>query len=171
MSNHNGKVSWPLFTSHTCAHTYPHAHARTLRGTFTDKATGVPHRVAIKRQKVLTNRPPHLKCLEEDFVTEGYIHAGLDHPNVLKQVARNAFATATTTTTTRTIISRSGHARRVACVTSKHAGLALLSAKQSHPHDPACCPPKCHTQPTNQLSRSLRMYPSQYTHVRHAACT
>jgi hypothetical protein len=56
-------------------------------GTFRE-LDGKVRRVAIKMQKEVKHRPAHLKCLEDDFVCEGKIQAGLSHPNVLEQASR-----------------------------------------------------------------------------------
>jgi serine/threonine protein kinase len=42
--------------------------------------------VAIKQQKEDPNRDPKLKVMEGDFITEGHVQAGLNHPNVVAQI-------------------------------------------------------------------------------------
>ena len=42
--------------------------------------------VAIKQQKEDPERDPKLKVMEGDFITEGHVQAGLNHPNVVTQI-------------------------------------------------------------------------------------
>ena len=64
---------------------FDRAHAfSTCSGTYT--VNGKTRNVAIKQQKEDPNRDPKLKVMEGDFITEGHVQAGLNHPNVVAQV-------------------------------------------------------------------------------------